>query len=73
MKKLGRPLKISTTGFGDLAPATGIGRALTVLEIVLGQLYLVTVVAVLVSTAADRRQTAVRGAGLDDTDRGDPA
>ena len=64
---------ISTTGFGDLAPATGIGRALTVLEIVLGQLYLVTVVAVLVSTAAERRQTAVRGAGLDDTDRDDPA
>jgi Ion channel len=57
---------ISTTGFGDLSPATGIGRALTVLEIVLGQLYLVTVVAVLVTTAADRRITAVRGHGLDD-------
>lgn len=57
---------ISTTGFGDLAPATGIGRALTVLEIVLGQLYLVTVVAVLVSTAADRRLTAVRRHGVDD-------
>ena len=48
------------------APATGVGRALTVLEIVLGQLYLVTVVAVLVTTAADRRLTAVRGQGLDD-------
>ena len=57
---------ISTTGFGDLAPATGIGRALTVLEIVLGQLYLVTVVAVLVTTAADRRLTAVRGQGAED-------
>jgi hypothetical protein len=57
---------ISTTGFGDLSPATGIGRALTVLEIVLGQLYLVTVVAVLVTTAADRRMTAARGHGVED-------
>jgi hypothetical protein len=57
---------ISTTGFGDLSPATGIGRALTVLEIVLGQLYLVTVVAVLVTTAADRRLTAVRGQGAEE-------
>jgi hypothetical protein len=57
---------ISTTGFGDLSPATGVGRALTVLEIVLGQLYLVTVVAVLVTTAADRRMQAARGLGPDD-------
>ena len=57
---------ISTTGFGDLSPATGVGRALTVLEIVLGQLYLVTVVAVLVTTAADRRMQATRGLGADD-------
>jgi hypothetical protein len=46
---------ISTTGFGDLAPASDVGRGLVALEIVLGQLYLVTVVAVIV-TAATRRQ-----------------
>jgi hypothetical protein len=46
---------ISTTGFGDLAAASDLGRALVALEIVLGQLYLVTVVAVIV-TAATRRQ-----------------
>ena len=56
---------ISTTGFGDLAPATGLGRALTVLEIVLGQMYLVTVVAVLV-TAATGRQLMTGRARLDD-------
>jgi len=56
---------ISTTGFGDLAPATGLGRALTVLEIVLGQMYLVTVVAVLV-TAATGRQLMAGRARLDD-------
>ncbi len=62
---------ISTTGFGDLAPATGLGRALAVLEIVLGQLYLVTVVAVLVTTAADRRRSSVETGSA--ADRGDPA
>jgi hypothetical protein len=46
---------ITTTGFGDLAPATSIGRALASLELVLGQLYLVTVVTVIVA-AAMRRQ-----------------
>jgi hypothetical protein len=63
---------ISTTGFGDLAPATGVGRALTVLEIVLGQLYLVTVVAVLVTTAAGhrRRPSVETGSAVEP---GDPA
>jgi ion channel len=63
---------ISTTGFGDLAPATGIGRALTVLEILLGELYLVTVVAVLVTTAAGRTRRPVGGVDSTD-DRHDPA
>jgi hypothetical protein len=43
---------ITTTGFGDLAPATDPGRALVALEVVIGQLYLVTVVAVIVAAAA---------------------
>jgi Ion channel len=46
---------ISTTGYGDLSPAGGVGRALAVLEIVIGQLYLVTVVAVIVTAATGRR------------------
>jgi hypothetical protein len=45
---------ISTTGFGDLSAAEEAGRALAVLEIVVGQLYLVTVVAVLVTAATGR-------------------
>ncbi|MGH3038978.1 MAG: potassium channel family protein [Gaiellaceae bacterium] len=53
---------ISTTGFGDLAPASGVGRAFVVLEIVVGQLYLVTVVAILV-TAATRRFWTERSPG----------
>ena len=39
---------LSTTGFGDFTAATQGGRALTVLEMLLGQLYLVTVIAMLV-------------------------
>jgi hypothetical protein len=46
---------LTTTGFGDLAPATSVGRALASLELVVGQLYLVTIVTVIVA-AAMRRQ-----------------
>jgi hypothetical protein len=48
---------LTTTGFGDLAPASSVGRALVALEVVVGQLYVVTVVAVIVA-AASRRQLA---------------
>jgi hypothetical protein len=40
---------LTTTGFGDLTAATRGGRALAVLEMLIGQLYLVTVIATLVS------------------------
>jgi hypothetical protein len=39
---------LTTTGFCDLTAATRAGRALAVLEMLLGQLYLVTVIATLV-------------------------
>lgn len=39
---------LTTTGFGDLTPGVGIGRLLAVLEMLFGQLYLVTVIALLV-------------------------
>ncbi len=40
---------LTTTGYGDLTAAGGLGRAVAVLEALLGQLYLVTVVAVIIS------------------------
>lgn len=46
---------MSTTGFGDLTAATRLGRALAVVEMLLGQLYLVTVIGVLVGNFAGRR------------------
>ena len=39
---------LTTTGFGDLTAATPVGHALAVVEMLLGQLYLVTVIGVLV-------------------------
>lgn len=36
---------LTTLGFGDLTPAQGFGRSLTVLEALIGQVFLVTVVA----------------------------
>jgi hypothetical protein len=47
---------ITTTGFGDLAPASDLGRALASVEVVFGQLYLTTVVAVILAAAARRRR-----------------
>jgi len=40
---------LTTVGYGDLTAADGLGRALAVLEALLGQIYLVTIVALLVS------------------------
>jgi hypothetical protein len=39
----------ATLGYGDYTPAGDLGHTLAVLEALLGQLYLVTVVAVVVS------------------------
>ncbi|HST19363.1 MAG TPA: ion channel [Gaiellaceae bacterium] len=51
-----RLVTITTTGFGDLAPASDLGRALASVEVVFGQLYLTTVVAVIVAAAARARR-----------------
>jgi hypothetical protein len=39
---------LTTTGFGDLTAAHGAGRALAVTEMLVGQIYLVTVISVLI-------------------------
>ena len=39
---------LTTVGYGDLAPLTRVGRSLAVVEALIGQVYLVTVVALLV-------------------------
>jgi hypothetical protein len=45
---------LTTTGFGDLTARTPPGRALAVLEMLIGQLYLVTVIAMLVGNLSRR-------------------
>ena len=46
---------LTTTGFGDLTAATGVGRAFAITEALVGQIYLVTVVAAIVSNLRPRR------------------
>jgi hypothetical protein len=47
---------LTTTGFGDYTAATRGGRALAVLEMLVGQLYLVTVIATLVGNLRHQRK-----------------
>ena len=41
---------LTTTGFGDLTPGTSVGKVLVTLEALIGQVFLVTIVASLVSS-----------------------
>jgi Ion channel len=45
----------ATVGYGDFTPGHSLGRALAIAEALIGQLYLVTVLALLVSNIAPRR------------------
>ena len=42
-------ITLTTTGFGDVSPAYGPGRMIAAIEAIIGQLYLVSVVAIVVS------------------------
>jgi uncharacterized membrane protein len=58
---------ITTLGFGDLTPRTDVGRVIVSLEALLGQLFLVTIVAVLVANLG-RAARAARGMSDSGTD-----
>jgi hypothetical protein len=45
---------ITTTGYGDLTAAAGVGRMTAVIEAIFGQLYLITVVALVVQNLGQR-------------------
>ena len=55
-------ITMATVGYGDLAAQGGLGRALAVTEGLLGQIYLVTAVAALVSNVS-RARTPQQGRG----------
>ena len=62
-------ITLCTVGYGDFTPAHGVGRALASMEALIGQLYLVTIVAVLVSRATPRqRDGSAVDAGTDVVD-----
>jgi hypothetical protein len=48
---------LTTTGFGDYTAATQVGKAIAVVEMLLGQLYLVTVIGLLIGNFTGRRRS----------------
>ncbi len=52
---------ITTLGYGDLAPVTTLGRLLATSEAVIGQVYLVTIVAMVVGLLAQNRRPSAGG------------
>jgi hypothetical protein len=48
---------LTTTGFGDFSAATSTGHALAVIEMLTGQLYLVTVIGLLIGNFVSKRNT----------------
>ena len=51
---------LTTTGFGDLTAATSLGRSFVITEALTGQIYLVTVVALIVANLGGPRRLAGR-------------
>jgi len=51
---------ITTVGYGDLTAATNLGRSLAIMEALLGQIYLVTVVAVIIGNLRPARSSSSR-------------
>ena len=47
---------LATVGYGDLTPAGGVTRSFAVAEMLSGQIYLLTVVSLIVSNLPARRQ-----------------
>jgi Ion channel len=54
---------LTTTGYGDLVAATDVGRSLAIIEALVGQIYLVTVVALIVGNLRPRRRGRAAGDG----------
>jgi hypothetical protein len=48
---------LTTTGFGDYTPATPTGHAIAVIEMLTGQIYLVTVIGLLIGSFASKPRT----------------
>jgi Ion channel len=58
---------LTSTGFGDLTAATNLGRTLTSIEALVGTIYLVTIVALIVSNLRPRRRAPGAAPAEEDT------
>jgi hypothetical protein len=56
----------TTVGYGDLTAANSVGRSMAVLEALTGQIYLVTIVALLVSNLVPRHRREEQSSGQGD-------
>jgi Ion channel len=63
---------LTTTGFGDLTPYTSVGKVIVTLEALIGQVFLVTIVASLVASFGFRRAAPIGKATADDDAPGTP-
>ena len=59
-------ISITTTGYGDFTPCTQLGHALAMSEAMFGQVYLVTIIALLVGNLGRSRVGAAQPAETDD-------
>jgi len=48
---------LTTTGFGDFTAAQGVGRAIAVVEMLVGQIYLVTVISILIGRRIEQAKS----------------
>ncbi|HET7049517.1 MAG TPA: potassium channel family protein [Solirubrobacteraceae bacterium] len=48
---------LTTTGFGDFTAAHGVGRAIAVIEMLFGQIYLVTVISILIGRRIEQAKS----------------
>jgi hypothetical protein len=48
---------LTTTGFGDFTAAHGVGRAIAVVEMLVGQIYLVTVISILIGRRVEQAKS----------------
>jgi hypothetical protein len=48
---------LTTTGFGDFTAALGVGRAIAVVEMLVGQIYLVTVISILIGRRVEQAKS----------------
>jgi voltage-gated potassium channel len=66
-------ITLTTVGYGDISPVARAARMTSVLEALFGQLYLVTIVAVIVSNVGTRRAPRLPSPGASDTSAAAPA